>query len=129
MPRSNKKSSNNGKKSKKINRQCKIITDYLDFLDKRQNVKPFFKKLFRLIFVNAKSSKYNYENLLRHILSGGYCVIANDNGYVYDELVKMFKSSKRLKKGVNYGKGGLMDFQVIFQKETNDWKWRTFQYK
>ena len=90
MPRSSKKSSNNGKKGKKSKRQCKIITDYLAFLDTNQNVKPFFKKLFKLIFVNAESSKYNYENLLCHILSGGYCVIANDNGYVFEELVKMF---------------------------------------
>lgn len=116
MPRSHKKSSNNGKKGKKSKRQCKIITDYLAFLDTNQNVKPFFKKLFRLIFVNAESSKYNYENLLRHILSGGYCVIANDNGYVFDELVKMFKSSKRLKKGIHYGKGGFDGFSTHFSE-------------
>ena len=42
MPRSNKKSSNNGKKDKKSKRQCKIITDYLAFLNTNQNVKPFF---------------------------------------------------------------------------------------
>ena len=116
MPRSSKKSSYNRKKSKKSKRQCKIITDYLAFLDTNQNVKPFFKKLFKLIFVNAESNKYNYENLLSHILSGGYCVIANDNGYVYDELVKMFKSSKRLKKGVHYGKGGCDGFSSHFSE-------------
>lgn len=94
-------------------KKYKIISSYLSLLSKKKTVKSFFKELFELIFIHSES-RLSYEELLSNILSGGYCVISNDKGYIFNRLVTMFKSSKKLKRGLHYGKGGCDGFSSHF---------------
>ena len=92
------------------------VSKYLeDMVYNKYNVKPIFKMLFELIFTHTSSKDLDYKELLDNILSGAYCVIEGDNGYLFSKILsKVFKDNKPLKRGTDYAMGGYDGFSTHY---------------
>ena len=88
------------------------VDKYMKRLFTKPNVESFFKELMEIIFINTENKDLNYQDILDNILSGAYCIFANDNGKVFNSLRK--KHQLTIFKDAKHAPGGSDGFSTHF---------------
>ena len=95
----------------KTNKKYKQLNNYIKLLCSKNNISPSIMYFLKLVLKHT-SLKMSYSTFFNHLLNGAYCIIKNDDGYIYKKMKKYNKYKKTLK-----GVGGFNFYSSHFSND------------